>query len=161
MRTCESENAGIEVNKRNKAAVDAIRRRNRMRDMGTSRGAQLIRTLLGNNRCLFQVFCRKRSRDSRKNAGPEWARRPHGEALAVYRPPRLASSASSAKSFISSKNAGDCPMNRPMSVKNLSAPIATPFVWVGRMIEHLGSLRLRNGQGSGMIRLVSNSSPPK
>src|SRR5436190_676121 len=55
MRTCESENAGIEVNKRNKAAVDVVRRRNRMRDMGTSRGAQLIRTLSGCNRCLFQV----------------------------------------------------------------------------------------------------------
>src|SRR6266849_5628468 len=52
-------------------------------------------------------------------------------------------------------------MNRPMAVKNLSAPLAAPFVSVGRMIEHTGSLRLRNGHGSGMIRLVLKSSPPK
>src|SRR6266571_5359324 len=58
------------------------------------------------------------------------------------------------------KNAGDWPMKRPMSVRNLRAPMATPFVWVGRMIEHGGRLRLRNGQGSGMIRLVWKFSPP-
>ena len=38
--------------------------------------------------------------------------------------------------------------------------MAIPFVSVGRMIEHTGSLRLRNGHGSGMIRFVWNSSPP-
>src|SRR4030095_6945079 len=58
------------------------------------------------------------------------------------------------------KKSGDCPMNRPMSVKNLSAPIAAPLVSVGRITEQLGSFRLRNGQGSGMIKLVVKSSPP-
>src|SRR5882757_5110554 len=38
--------------------------------------------------------------------------------------------------------------------------MAAPFVSVGRMIEHTGNFRLRNGQGSGMIRLVWKSSPP-
>jgi len=38
--------------------------------------------------------------------------------------------------------------------------MAIPFVSVGRMIEHGGSFRLRNGHGSGMIRLVENSWPP-
>src|SRR6266852_9999019 len=47
-----------------------------------------------------------------------------------------------------------------MSVKNFRAPMAAPFVAVGRMIEHTGRLRLRNGHGSGMIRLVWKSSPP-
>jgi len=48
-----------------------------------------------------------------------------------------------------------------MAVKNFSAPMAAPFVSGGRMIEHTGRLRLRNGHGSGMIRLVWKSSPPK
>ena len=39
--------------------------------------------------------------------------------------------------------------------------MAAPCVLVGRIIEHLGSLRLRNGQGSGMIRFVWNVCPPK
>src|SRR5215472_10160768 len=39
--------------------------------------------------------------------------------------------------------------------------MAIPLVSVGRIIEHGGSVRLRNGHGSGMIRLVLNSSPPK
>src|SRR6266487_2629925 len=47
-----------------------------------------------------------------------------------------------------------------MSVRNVSAPLATPSVSVGRMIEHTGRLRLMNGHGSGMIRLVWKSSPP-
>jgi len=51
-------------------------------------------------------------------------------------------------------------MKSPMSVKNLTTPMATPFVSVGRMIETVGSARLRNGHGSGMIRLVVKSSPP-
>src|ERR1019366_2011827 len=41
-----------------------------------------------------------------------------------------------------------------MSVKNLSVPMATPVVSVGRMTEQAGRLRLRKGHGSGMIRLV-------
>lgn len=57
------------------------------------------------------------------------------------------------------KNADDWPMKSPMSVKNLRAPIATPFVSVGRMIEHGGSFRLRNGHGSGMIKFARRSSP--
>src|SRR6266403_6249883 len=48
-----------------------------------------------------------------------------------------------------------------MSVKNLTAPLATPLVLVGRITEHTGSLRLRNGHGSGMTKLVWKSSPPK
>src|SRR5438445_8462129 len=51
-------------------------------------------------------------------------------------------------------------MKSPMSVKNLTTPMAIPFVSVGRMIEHTGSAGLRNGHGSGMIRLVWKSSPP-
>ena len=51
-------------------------------------------------------------------------------------------------------------MNKPMSVRNFSAPIAAPFVAVGRTIEHVGSFRLKKIVGSGMIRLVWNSSPP-
>src|SRR5439155_22591844 len=76
----------------------------------------------------------------------------------AYLPP-LALSASSARSCMNAKKAGDCPMKSPMSVKNLRAPMATPLVSVGRMTEQGGSLRLRNGQGSGMIRLFCRSSP--
>jgi hypothetical protein len=52
------------------------------------------------------------------------------------------------------KNAGDWPMNSPMSVKNLTTPLAMSFVSVGRMTEQGGSFRLMNGHGSGMIKLV-------
>ena len=52
-------------------------------------------------------------------------------------------------------------MNSPSSVKALTAPIAAPFVSVGRMIEQTGNMRLRKMVGSGMIRLVWKSSPPK
>src|SRR6266481_1615644 len=76
-------------------------------------------------------------------------------------PSRLAASAASARSRRSSKNADDWPMNNPSAVSALAAPIAAPLVWVGRMIEHTGNFRLRNGHGSGMIRLVWKSSPPK
>jgi anti-anti-sigma factor len=48
-----------------------------------------------------------------------------------------------------------------MSVRNFAAPIAAPIVPVGRTIEQTGKLRLRNIVGSGMIRLVLKSSPPK
>src|SRR5881394_3485845 len=61
---------------------------------------------------------------------------------------------------MNSKNCGDCPMKRPIAVRNESAAAAAPRVSVGRMIEHRGSLRLRNGHGSGRIRLVVKSSPP-
>src|SRR5690242_9058458 len=73
---------------------------------------------------------------------------------------RRASSASSAKSRRKAKNAFDWPMKSPMAVRKLRAPIAAPFVPVGRMMEHTGNDGLRNGQGSGMIRLVLKSSPP-
>lgn len=46
-----------------------------------------------------------------------------------------------------------------MSVRNFTTPIAMPLVSVGRMTEHGGSFRLRNGHGSGMISLVWNVSP--
>src|SRR5215216_2271498 len=49
-------------------------------------------------------------------------------------------------------------MNSPSSVKALSAPMAAPFVLVGRMIETAGKLRLRKMVGSGMTRLVWKSS---
>src|SRR5690242_17125512 len=58
------------------------------------------------------------------------------------------------------KNSADCPMNRPMLVRNVSAPIAMPSLFVGRITEHLGRSWLMNGHGSGMIRFVWNSSPP-
>src|SRR5579862_2020652 len=54
----------------------------------------------------------------------------------------------------------DCPRNRPIAVRKLSAPIAAPFVSVGRITDTIGRLRLRNGHGSGIIRLVLNCSPP-
>src|SRR5260370_20474285 len=76
-----------------------------------------------------------------------------------YRP-RLASSASSARSRNNSKNAGDWPMKSPMAARKFATPMAMPFVSVGRMMEHGGSFRLRNGHGSGIIRLVLKSSPP-
>ena len=51
-------------------------------------------------------------------------------------------------------------MNSPLAVKALTAPIAAPWVSVGRMIEQTGNFRLRKTVGSGMIRLVWKSSPP-
>src|SRR5215471_16033599 len=51
-------------------------------------------------------------------------------------------------------------MKRPIAVRNFTTPMATPLVSVGRMIEHTGRLRLRKGQGSGMIKFVWNVSPP-
>jgi len=75
--------------------------------------------------------------------------------------PRSAASASLARSASSSKNSLDWPMKSPSLVKPLTAAIAPPS-WseVGRMIETAGNFRLRNGHGSGMIRLVWKSSPP-
>src|SRR6267154_6553889 len=55
-------------------------------------------------------------------------------------------------------NACDWPMKSPMSVRNLRAPLAAPSVFVGRMIETMGRLRLRNGHGSGMIKFFLKSS---
>jgi hypothetical protein len=37
--------------------------------------------------------------------------------------------------------------------------MAAPLVWVGRMIETIGNLRLRKIVGSGMIRFVCKASP--
>src|SRR6266478_2295179 len=80
----------------------------------------------------------------------------------VYRSPsRLAASASSANSRRNAKNAGGCPMKSPMAVRNLRAAIAAPAVLVGRIMEHTGRLRLKNIVGSGMIRFVWKSSPPR
>src|SRR5579871_2805743 len=61
---------------------------------------------------------------------------------------------------MTSKKAFDWPMKRPIAVKNFTTPMAIPLVSVGRMMEHFGSDGLRNGHGSGMMRLVVNSSPP-
>src|SRR3954462_593362 len=51
-------------------------------------------------------------------------------------------------------------MNSPIADRKATTPIAMPRVSVGRITEHLGRLTLRNGHGSGMIRLVLKSSPP-
>src|SRR5208337_1104652 len=80
--------------------------------------------------------------------------------VSANQPSRWASSASSARSRRYAKNSCDWPMKSPSAVKALRAPIAAPFVAVGRMIEHAGSCLLRNTVGSGMIRLVWKSSPP-
>ncbi len=50
------------------------------------------------------------------------------------------------------------PMKSPSAVRALAAPIAAPFVSVGRIIEQIGNFRLRNGHGSGMIRLSFSNS---
>src|SRR5215831_19029669 len=81
--------------------------------------------------------------------------------LFLYPIPRLAASASAARSLSSSKNCGDWPLKSPMAVKKLTTPMAIPLVSVGRMIEHGGRLGLMNGHGSGMIKLVLKVSPPK
>ena len=67
-----------------------------------------------------------------------------------------AASAACAKRLSRSKNALDWPLNSPSSVRPLTAPIAAPFVSVGRIIEQLGKVLLRNGHGSGMIRFACN-----
>src|SRR5262252_4061469 len=72
--------------------------------------------------------------------------------------PRWAASAAWARPVIYVKNAFDWPMNSPMAVRKLSAPMAAPAVFVGRTTEHAGRLALMNGQGSGMIRLAWNIS---
>src|SRR5215471_37850 len=72
--------------------------------------------------------------------------------------PRRAASASSARSFSKAKNAGDWPMKRPISVRNLTTPLAMSLVSVGRITEHRGRLGLMKGQGSGMIRFGLKSS---
>src|SRR6478672_10787537 len=70
--------------------------------------------------------------------------------------PRWAASAAAASSLRNEKKAGDCPMNSPIAVRNFSAPVAAPVVFVGRITEHAGKLVLIKGQGSGMIRFVWN-----
>src|SRR6202051_758871 len=67
---------------------------------------------------------------------------------------RTARSASIARVRMKLKNSFDWPMKRPSAVRAFNAPMAAPLVWVGRMIEHAGSFRLRNAVGSGLIRLV-------
>jgi len=52
-------------------------------------------------------------------------------------------------------------MNSPMSVKNLTTPLAMSFVSVGRITEHGGKLGLMKGQGSGMMRLAFKLSPQR
>src|SRR6266478_5999375 len=74
--------------------------------------------------------------------------------------PRCAASACCARFVMYAKNAGDWPMKSPMFVRNVRAPMATPSVLVGRMIEQRGNLRLRNGHGSGIMRFFCQSSPP-
>src|SRR6266436_3800631 len=49
-------------------------------------------------------------------------------------------------------------MKSPYAARALAAPIAAHFVLVGRIIEQIGKLRLRNGVGSGMIKLACNDS---
>src|SRR6266487_5094899 len=71
--------------------------------------------------------------------------------------PCFAWSAACASPAIYAKNAGDWPMKSPMFVRNCSAPVATPSVLVGRMIETIGRLVSRNGHGSGMIRFFFRS----
>jgi hypothetical protein len=54
-------------------------------------------------------------------------------------------------------------MNSPSSVKPWTAAIAPKIaveIETGRMTETTGNFRLRNGHGSGMIRLVWKSSRP-
>src|SRR5258708_7843190 len=72
--------------------------------------------------------------------------------------PRRAASAASASCWRTAKNSFDWPMNSPSSVKALSAPMAAPFVSVGRMIETGGNVRRRKMVGSGMIRLLWTAS---
>ena len=69
---------------------------------------------------------------------------------------RCAASAAAARLPRSVKNACDWPMKSPMALKNLTAPVATPVVFVGRITEHTGKLVLMNGHGSGKIRFVWN-----
>ena len=77
--------------------------------------------------------------------------------LGIFNPP-YASSASRARRLSRSKNARDWPLNNPSSVSALAAPLAAPFVSVGRIIEHLGKVLLRNGHGSGIMRFACNVS---
>jgi hypothetical protein len=49
-------------------------------------------------------------------------------------------------------------MKSPSAARALTAPAAAPLVLVGRTIEQIGNLLLRNGQGSGIIRLACNDS---
>ena len=49
-------------------------------------------------------------------------------------------------------------MKSPSALRALTAPAAAPLVLVGRIIEQIGKLLLRNGHGSGIIRLACNDS---
>src|SRR4029077_6657394 len=60
-----------------------------------------------------------------------------------------------------SKNPSVWPMNSPSAVKAFIVATAPPVsTEVGRMTETAGNFRLRNGHGSGIIRLVWKSSRP-
>src|ERR1700730_4326277 len=72
---------------------------------------------------------------------------------------RVAASAAFARAVAALKNAWDWPVKRPLAARPVTAATA-PKVTIGRMIEHGGKFRLRNGHGSGMIRLVWNRCPP-
>jgi hypothetical protein len=67
---------------------------------------------------------------------------------------RWAASACAASSFSVAKNCGDWPAKSPIFVKNMTTPVEIPCVLVGRMIEHFGRVGLRNGHGSGIIKLA-------
>jgi hypothetical protein len=74
---------------------------------------------------------------------------------------RVAASALVARSTAAAKNPGDWPLNSPLFLRPViaaTAPKIAGEVETGRMIEHTGNFRLRNGHGSGMIRLVWKSS---
>ena len=57
------------------------------------------------------------------------------------------------------KNPFDWPVKSPIAVKKPTTPVAIPCVLVGRMIEQFGSFRLRNGHGSGIIKLALRTGP--
>jgi hypothetical protein len=77
---------------------------------------------------------------------------------------RVAASALVARSMAAARKAGDWPLNSPLFARPVTAATAPKIagsVDTGRMIEHVGNLRSRKAQGSGMIRLVWKVSPPK
>src|SRR5262249_17496413 len=58
-----------------------------------------------------------------------------------------AACAAVASSRRNEKKAAGCPINSPMAVRNLRAPVAAPVGFVGRTTEQAGKLVLMNGQG--------------
>src|ERR1700730_3851173 len=94
-----------------------------------------------------------------------WPRRGHLRlCVNPYQQLRVAASASFASWPTTSKNAEGWPMNSPSAVKAWTAATAPEMlvkIETGRMIDTFGKFPLRNEQGSGMIKLVLKSSPPK